>query len=163
MAACPPSDVRSTPRVLFAPPAPRPLRADPAHDPRGYRSWFERRERARLAANGQPPEAPVITVLLVVDHPDATRLERCVRSVAEQTSDRWHLSVTVVGTPRPQVDAVLTEALASRDRRQASLRTVPAGTQIPSALAGALEECATPACVILEQHDQLAPDAIALL
>lgn len=154
--------------MLFAPQAPRPLRPDAASDLAVYRSWMATREAARLAAAppagaGADAAGPEVTVLLVVDRPHPDALRRTLRSLAAQTTDRWHLSVSVVGHAGPAREAVLDNELAALPAARATLHTRPAGTPAAEALAAALEASDRPACAFLDPGDVLAPDALAVL
>lgn len=153
----------STTRVLYAPQAPRPLRPDAASDLGAYRSWAAAREAVRLAAPGPALPGPELTVLLLVDRPGPDALRRTLRSMAAQTTDRWHLSVSVVGSVAASTEAVLDDELATLPQGRATLRTVPSGAGAAAALAAALEESDRPACAFLDAGDALAPDALALL
>ncbi len=159
--------------MLFAPQAPRPLRPDAASDLPAYRSWLTGREAARRAAppapaGGGPPAGPEVTVLLGVgglpgSGPDPDALRRTLRSLAAQTTDRWHLSVSVLGQVGAATETVLDGELAALPAGRATLHTSPAGTAAAVALAAALEVSDRPACSFLDPGDVLAPDALALL
>ncbi len=115
-----------------------------------------------------------------------TNVRRTLASVAAQTVDNWSLSLTIVGSPDAEMDAAIADALgtartsrgpqttrATRTSRTARasartagrvrIRTMPAGTDVASALGAALEESGSPAVAFVEPGDELAPDAVAQL
>lgn len=124
-------------------------------------------------------------------NPDDVR--RSLASVSAQTVGGWSLSVTIIGTPDAAMDAAITGALPSGSRglsgagRLAGLRgalghggagategtpgtpgrlrvhTRPAGTDVATAHAAALEGSGSPAVAFIEPGDELAPDAVARL
>lgn len=153
----------SSTRVLFAPQAPRPLRPDAAEDEPTYRAWLAARRAARLAGHRQPPSGPELTILLAADRPDPGALRATLQSIGAQTTHRWHLSVSMLGSADPATEAALDEELAALPAGSATLRTAPAGTDPAIALASALEASDRPACTVLDAGDVLAPDALALL
>jgi O-antigen biosynthesis protein len=157
------SGARPGDRVLFAPRAVPALRPDVSGDLPRYRQWLEDRQRRRVAESDDIAAGPEIAVLLIVEDPDARWLERCLRSVASQTAAHWHLLVSVIGSPSPEAEAALSRGLDALPGRRTRLRMFPAGTDRAEALAGALDASASPACMVLDQHDQLAPDAVSLL
>lgn len=149
--------------MLFAPQAPRPLRPDAAEDVGSYRAWLAAREAGRLAQSAQPPAGPELTVLMAVDKPEPGALRATLRSLGAQTTDRWHLSASILGLADPGTEAALAEELAALPAGSATLRTAPAGTPPADALAAALEASDRPACAVLDPGDVLVPDALALL
>lgn len=153
---------RTCGRVLFAPPAPRPLRPDPAADLPRYRAWLARREAALLAAP-PVPAGPEIAVLLLVDRGDPDGLRRTLRSLGEQRSPRWRLSVTVLSSADTVLNGPLIDGLAELTPGMATVRTPAAPIDAADAMAMAIEEISCPACMFLEVGDVLAPGAIELL
>ena len=141
-----------------------------AQDLTRYRQWSPRREEERVAASRRLPEGarsgsggPELALLLVVREPDPSALRRCVGSVAGQTSTRWSLSVACVGPPAPEARAALDEALAQIPPGRSDLQWCDKEASDPEAAAAALAATATPAFLLLDQHDRLAADAVALL
>lgn len=102
-------------------------------------------------------------MLLLVDRADPEGLQQTLRSVAAQRSSRWHLSVTVLGSPDHALGELLSEGLAELPPGTATVYARPAGTDPAIATAMALEETSCPACAFLEVGDALVPDAIGLL
>jgi GT2 family glycosyltransferase len=101
-------------------------------------------------------------VLVVVDRADPTLLGACLGSVSAQTSHGWRLSIVTVGGTTEGLDAVLDGTLAAWPGR-VGVRSAPAGTDTAGAVALAFEYSGSPAVLHLDQHDELAPDALALL
>ena len=136
-----------------------------AGDPPRYREWSRRREAERLAAasNAEPVSGLEIDLLLVVDQPDPTWLSRCLASIAGQTTHRWQLLVSVIGPMGPAAELALDAGLASLPPGRAGVRRLPEGTTEPEAAAAAAAAGRAPGFVLLSQHDQMAPDAVALL
>ncbi len=158
-------------RVLFSPRDLPPLGPDVAGDLPRYRAWQKEREaerlagRIRAAGNGRATGKGVleIALLLVIDSPDAWLLRRCLRSVTAQTTGSWRLSIALVGPSSPEVEAVLAEELGNLAAGVALISTCPPGTGEAEAAAEALARSSSPAVALLGQHDQLVPDALALL
>lgn len=100
---------------------------------------------------------------MVIDDPEPLWLRRSLHSVVGQTESRWRLSVALCGPPSAVVESVLTEELSGVDASRVSrVPTVPA-TPLAEALALAFERADAPFVLVLGQHDELAPDALALL
>jgi glycosyltransferase involved in cell wall biosynthesis len=169
----------------------RPDAADAAAaDPALYRRWRAAADSWRLTVNPSPPPGPALTLLLVIAEggpAGPTDVERTLGSLRAQTVGSWSLSVSVLGNPDAAMEAAITHALPSSSKglpgtaRLASRRTVldlqgeagtagrlrvhtrPAGTDVATAHAAALEESGSPAVAFIEPGDELAPDAVAQL
>jgi GT2 family glycosyltransferase len=94
---------------------------------------------------------------------DSRSLAETLGSVCGQTVDSWSLSVTVMGTFDAVVDQAVTDALRAAPTGRVQVHTRPAGTSRPQAFAAALEESGSPAVVLLDPGDVLAPDAVERL
>lgn len=149
--------------MLFAPQAPRPLRPDAASDLPAYRAWLAARESLRLDGSRPGVEGPELTVLVVADRPEPDALRRTLRSLGAQTTDRWHLSLSVAESVDAATEAALDEELASLPAGRVTLHTVPSGTAAVDALARAVESSERPACAFLDCGDLLVPDALERL
>lgn len=157
---------RPATRTLFAPQSPRPLRPDAAHDPALYRRWSEYHRAVRLGLSATPEPGPEIELVVVVEGARAQLLRTTLRSVAQQTSPLWHLSVTVVGTSDPELDAAVREELGAAGifgAGRLAIRVQADGTDPPRAFAAALEESSCPALMCMDPGDELEPDAVAQL
>jgi len=158
-------------RVLFSPRDLPPIGPDVAGDLPRYRAWQHEREAERLA--GRIREAGnaratgkgtfEIALLIVIDSPDAGLLRRCLRSITGQTTGSWRLTISLIGPTSQEVEAVVDEELGNLAAGVALVGTCPPGTGEAEAAAAALSRCSSPAFALLGQHDQLAPDALALL
>jgi len=150
-------------RLLFAPRELPPLRPDVAsEDPDRYRVWARAREAERLTAPMGLLPAGRTDVLIAVDEADPELLSVCLGSVTGQTSHGWRLSIVTVGETGDAVDAVLADTQRGWPGR-VGIRLIPAGTDTASAVALAFENSGSPVVLVLGQHDELAPDALALL
>ncbi len=176
-------------RVLFAPQAPRPLRPDAAGDPALYRRWRAARDSWRLSVDPRPPPGPELALLMVIGESGTAGpadVRRTLASLRAQTVGTWSLSVTIVGAPDAAIEAAITGALPSGSkglsgtarlggRRNAPsaergagpgrvrVHTRPAGSDVATAHAAALDESGSPAVAFIEPGDELAPDAVAQL
>ncbi|HEX3946966.1 MAG TPA: glycosyltransferase, partial [Acidimicrobiales bacterium] len=101
--------------------------------------------------------------LLVLDRLDPEQLRCSLRSLAEQTDPAWELSVAVVGPLGPENDRVLADELAQLPAGQVCVVRCPPGTGRGEAAAAALAASSAVAIALLDQGDQLAHDAVALL
>ncbi|HEX4244026.1 MAG TPA: glycosyltransferase family 2 protein [Acidimicrobiales bacterium] len=153
-----------TERVLCAVPGLRPLRPDAAGDLPAYRAWRRDRQAWRLARrDGQPEPGPAVAVLMVVDNPEPLWLRRSLHSVVTQTHRPGHLSLVVCGNPSEAVESVLTEELSGLGPAQLSRVPAAAAMSGAEAMALAFEQADAPFVLMLGHHDELAPDALALL
>jgi O-antigen biosynthesis protein len=163
-------------RVLFAPRDLPPLGPDVAADLPRYRTWVRRREAERLAGTVQPaiarpPGADAVTApaisgvawLVVVDHVDPDALRRTVRSVAGQTTDKWALTLAVVGGGDPENEASLARVLEDLPVGRSAVVELPAETRAADAGAAAFAASDAPAIALIDPGDELAPDATAIL
>jgi GT2 family glycosyltransferase len=108
---------------------------------------------------------------VVVDHPrpdgrgwvDPDDVRRTIERVVSQTTERWSLSVTIVGSSDAAMDGAITEALTAAPPGRVRMHTQPEGTEVAAAYAAAMEESTSPAVAFLEPGDELAPDAVAQL
>jgi len=158
-------------RVLFSPRDLPPIGPDVAGDLPRYRAWQHEREAERLTgrireagnARATGKGALEIALLLVIDSPEAGLLRRCLRSVTGQTTGSWRLSISLIGPTSQEAEAVVDEELGNLAAGVALVGTCPPGTGEAEAAAAALSRCSSPAFALLGQHDQLAPDALALL
>jgi GT2 family glycosyltransferase len=100
---------------------------------------------------------------MVIDDPEPLWLRRSLHSVLVQTEPHWRLSLALCGAPSAVVESVLSEELSGLDAaRVTRVPTAPA-TPFAEALALAFEGADAPFVLVLGQHDELAPDALALL
>jgi len=149
--------------LLFAPRELPPLRPDAAaEDPARYGAWARTREAERVAAPMGVLPAGRTDVLVVVDGAEPGLLSACLGSVSAQTSHGWRLSIVTVGDMTDEQDEVLAGVLAAWPGR-VGLRVAPPGTDTATAVSLAFEFSGSPAVLHLGQHDELAPDALALL
>jgi hypothetical protein len=159
-------------RVLFAPRDLLRLGPDVADDLPRYRTWVRQREAERLGGTVQPaiarppaagaaiaPAISGIAWLVVVDRPDPDALRRTVRSVAGQTTDKWTLTLAVVGDGDPENDAALTSLLDDLPADRSVVVELPAETRVADAAAAAFAASETPGVALLDPGDELAPDA----
>jgi GT2 family glycosyltransferase len=170
----PASSSRASPRVLFAPRDPPPLRPDAATDLPRYRAWVDERRRGRLAAAARTPVAsrpgpaeagpgPAITFLLPVEEDDPRQLRRCLGALRAQTDGAWRLRVALIGERRWRVGRPRRPGGGSRGETRTSVARFPSGTAVPDALGALLGHTVTPAVALLSARDELEADAVALL
>lgn len=151
-------------RVLFAPRQPSPPGPDVGGDLPRYREWAA--ERAALRAEVPPSAVPHaggdrLDLLAVLDHPRADALERCLRSVQAQTCGDWHLTV-VVPDDTDRATRRLVAGVLRRMRWRATV-VAAAGHRGAAEAQLAFEHSAAPLVCLLDRHDLLTPDAVALL
>lgn len=150
--------------MLWAPRDLPPLGPDVAGDLPRYRAWAARHEEERVAASRlRPATGPEVALVMVVRDPDEALLHRCLAAVAGQTSPRWSLSVTCLGTPDGTARALVEAALAPLPQGRTALRWCPEGAAGADAVAAAVAASTAPAFALVDQGDVLAPDAVALL
>ncbi|HXA31831.1 MAG TPA: glycosyltransferase family 2 protein, partial [Acidimicrobiales bacterium] len=116
-------------------------------------------------AEPAPPtgSGPAVAVLMVIDDPEPLWLRRALQSVLGQSVPHWRLSLALCGTPSDPVESVLSEQLSGLDPARVSRVTTVPDTPLAEALALAFEGAEAPFVLVLGQHDELAPDALALL
>lgn len=100
---------------------------------------------------------------MVIDDPEPLWLRRSLHSVLVQTLPHWRLSLVLCGPPSAVVESVLSEELSGLDRARVSRVPTAPATPLVEALALAFEGADAPFVLVLGQHDELAPDALALL
>jgi GT2 family glycosyltransferase len=100
---------------------------------------------------------------MVIDDPEPLWLRRSLQSVLGQSGPHWRLSLALCGAPSDPVDSVLSEQLSGLDPARVSRVTTAPDAPWAEALALAFEEAEAPFVLLLGQHDELAPDALALL
>ena len=156
--------LQPTERILFAVSDLAPLRPDVAGDLPVYRTWRRQRQAWRMAqpARGSRP-GPTVAVLMVIADPEPLWLRRSLQSVLGQSHRPWRLSLALCGTPSDVVASVLTEELSGLDVARISRVTTAPDTPFADALALAFDGADAPFVLVLGQHDELAPDAVALL
>jgi GT2 family glycosyltransferase len=106
---------------------------------------------------------PAVAVLMVIDDPEPLWLRRSLHSVLAQSVPHWRLSLVLCGTPSGEIESVLSEELSRVDGARVSTATTAPATPLPEALALAFESAHAPFVLVVGQHDELAPDALALL
>ena len=137
----------------------------------------------------RPPPGPELALLMVIGESGTAGpadVRRTLASLRAQTVGTWSLSVTIVGAPDAAIEAAITGALPSGSkglpgtarlggRRNAQsaergagpgrirVHTRPAGSDVATAHAAALDESGSPAVAFIEPGDELAPDAVAQL
>ncbi len=154
------SRASSTERVLFAPRPPALLRPDAAHDDERYRAWIDE-QAAGPGRLGHPGRT--VDILLVLEAPEPGRLLECLRSVTNQRASDWVLSVVTVGEPSGVVAEILQQCARSLGPERFRRHRVADGTDPAAATATAFEGSGSTMVVLLDQHDQLDPDALSLL
>ena len=137
--------------------------ARPREGDREYERWLIRTEGEMPPADWYRQRAdafivrPLFSVAIAVIHPERSRLEQAVRSVLDQTYDRWELCLCE-GAPNEKWVHEYLAGLAQADSR---IRVV--GSQ-EATVAGALnragEAAAGEYCVFLEQRDFLSHVAL---
>lgn len=141
-----------------------PLRPDVAGDLPVYRTWRRERQAWRMAQTGWPSRSgPALAVLMVIADPEPLWLRRSLQSVVGQSHRHWRLSLAMCGAPTDVVESVLSEELAGLDPARVSRATTAPDTPFADALALSFDGAAAPFVLVLGQHDELAPDAAALL
>lgn len=151
-------------RVLYAPRQPSPPGPDVAGDLPRYRKWAA--ERAVLRALVPPSAVPHarddrLDIFVVLEDPHPDLLGRCLQSVRDQTSGDWHLTVVVPEDSGPGAVRLLKRSARRLHRRCTVIGTPHRGPAAGAQLA--FERSSAPLVCLLGQHDQLAPDAVALL
>jgi GT2 family glycosyltransferase len=104
-----------------------------------------------------------VAVLVVIDEPEPLWLRRCLHSVVVQSHRHWQLSLVTRGNPSDVVESAITEELSGPEASRVTRVPAPPGTSFVAAMALAFERGAAPYVLMLGQHDELAPDALALL
>ncbi len=151
-------------RVLFATGDTQPLPPDVTNDLGRYRQWQGDRQALRSQQrDDRPRSGATVALLLVVDRPEPLWLRRCLRAVLAQSYPSWQLSLVLRGRPTPIVEHVLSEELAGVDGTRIVHTLVQTGASIATATAAAADATDAPLLAILDQHDELDPDAIGLL
>jgi GT2 family glycosyltransferase len=100
---------------------------------------------------------------MVIAYPEPLWLRRSLQSVLGQSHRHWHLSLAICGTPSDMVASVLSEELSGLDAARVSRVTTAPDMPYADALALAFDGADAPFVLVLGQHDELAPDAVALL
>jgi GT2 family glycosyltransferase len=149
--------------VLFAPRDLPPLGPDVAADPDRYRAWSRAREAERVSKPVGALPGGRTDVLVVVESPETEQLRQCLRSVTHQTNPNWRLSIVTVGNPGEDAEAVLTGVREVWGPERVGRHSAPHDTDPADAAALAFERSVSPTVLLLGQHDQLTPDALALL
>ena len=106
---------------------------------------------------------PAVAVLMVIADPEPLWLRRSLQSVLGQSHRHWRLSLAMCGTPSDVVASVLSEELSGVDAARVSRVTTAPDTPYADALALAFDGADAPFVLVVGQHDELAPDAVALL
>ena len=106
---------------------------------------------------------PAVAVLMVIVDPEPLWLRRSLQSVLGQSHRHWRLSLAMCGTPSDVVASVLSEELSGVDAARVSRVTTAPDTPYADALALAFDGADAPFVLVVGQHDELAPDAVALL
>ncbi|MHB8219256.1 MAG: glycosyltransferase [Acidimicrobiales bacterium] len=154
-------------RVLFAARDLPPLRPDVSQDLDRYRQWQPSRQAERLAhaATDHLTPGPVtnlfLDVVMVVASPDPVSLDRCLRSIADQSVATWTLCLAVKGPLDAASDDVVARAVGTLPSCQRF--DLPPTTETADAVGAAVARGRAPAWMHLGPHDLLAPDAIDLL
>jgi len=112
---------------------------------------------------GPTGPGPDVAVLMVIDDPEPLWLRRSLHSVVVQSQPYWRLSLALCGPPSTVVESVLSEELSGLDAARVSRAPTAPGTPVAEALALAFEGADAPFVLVVGQHDELAPDALALL
>ncbi len=143
------------------PAAPHPP-LPPALEP--YQAWLEvnawngRREqelRARLSRLASPP---LLSVVMPVYNPPLEFLEKALRSLTRQVYDRWELCVADDASTDPAVRPFLEKWRESDPRVRVTFR--PVNGNISRATASAAEMARGEFLVLMDQDDELTPDAL---
>jgi GT2 family glycosyltransferase len=127
---------------LFVP-APAAVRAEPA--------------RPGVRRGARRPD-PLISVVMPVHDPPPAFLERALRSVRDQTYERWQLCVADDGSRDPEVSRLL-RAHAAQDDRISLVRRARGGG-ISSGTNAALELATGEFVALLDHDDELERDAL---
>jgi GT2 family glycosyltransferase len=112
---------------------------------------------------GRTGAGPGVAVLMVIDDPEPLWLRRSLHSVLVQTEPHWRLSLALCGASSAVVESVLSEELSALDAAQVNRVSTAPATPLAEAVALAFDGADAPFVLVLGQHDELAPDALALL
>jgi O-antigen biosynthesis protein len=131
--------------------------------PQEYTDWIARTEpdqdelsRQRASA-AKFPSRPLISVVMPTWNPPVRMLGQAVRSLREQTYDRWELCVADGGSAPPVREAL--RRLAGEDER-IRVRSLDENRGIAGNTNAALEEAAGDFVAFLDHTDTLAPFAL---
>lgn len=162
LAASPPKE--TTPRAT--PIVPRiTYGADVTGQPELYRLWLEsntaRWRTETAAALGSLRSRPTISVLVPIYRPDLHLLDRCVESVRGQSYADWELCLFDDCSGDPEVTHALQRHAASDARIRIGAASENGG--ISAATNGAATLASGDFVSLLDQDDELDPDALALV
>ncbi len=101
---------------------------------------------------------PLLSVLLPVYNVDEKWLRKCIDSVASQIYENWELCVADDRSPKPHIRRVLDEYARNDTRIKIVYR--PDNGHISAASNSALEIAIGEFCVLLDNDDELSPDAL---
>ena len=156
--------------------APRTYPLNATEDREAYAEWLEDRDRptrlrsreeqlaspAPLRPATSPPHGrPRFSVLVPVYKPPMWALERCVASVLEQSEGSWELCLCDDASGDPALTDAL-EAFADLDPR-IRVTSSPVNGGISAATNGALALAGGDFVVFLDNDDELAPHALAVM
>ena len=131
----------------------------------GYGRWYREHMAAsaeelarQAAACGKEGSGPLISILTPVYNPPLKWLERMIESVLEQTYPRWELCLADDKSSDPRVRAALEKAAAKDPRIKVVFREE--NGHICRASNSALELCTGGFTALLDNDDELSPDAL---
>lgn len=135
-----------------------PLPVDPDHLARLQDPWTPAKAEALLRALGRCDSKPCMSVLMPVYHPDLRHLKAAVDSVRAQIYEDWQLCIADDATGSEELARYLAE-LGHDPRIRITIR--PARGHISAATNTAAETALGAFFLLLDQDDQLSPDALA--
>jgi GT2 family glycosyltransferase len=154
------SDLRAVPG-----PPPISYKADVTASPDQYRLWLEgnaaRRDREVRDKLARLSTHPTFSVVVPIYRPDLDLLDRCIDSVRSQRYPHWELCLFDDCSGDPAVVDALERAAASDRRIHVGFGAQNGGISVATNAAAALATGTF--LTLLDQDDELTPDALALV
>ncbi len=145
--------------MLFAPRELPPLPPDVAHDRGEYSEWVRLRENER--SRRTKTLHPALALLMVAVAPSADLLGTTLRSLEQQSSRRWRLTIA---TPVPgDVENIVGACLRRGTRRRVRTVGTRPGTPMVDLVRHASEGLGGAGVALVFPGDSWAPDTVALL
>jgi GT2 family glycosyltransferase len=132
--------------------------------PPDYWHWLhlwdlERLTDPDLTSTPVPTDGPLLSIVVPVYRPSIWYFLECVRSVVDQTYQRWELCLCDDGSGDPELSTAMADLAASDPRIKALALEQNGG--ISRATNRALEAATGEFVVLLDHDDMLTPDALA--